>query len=85
MKLPSFIPLNSYQRFRFTPRYYDERKERIEQLEQKYHGEHSTEATRERLKGSFKKTSKTKGSTTNIRLIAIIAGLSFLAWYLLYS
>jgi len=84
MKLPSFIPLNPYNRFKFTPRYYSESKERIEQLEKKYHGEHSTEATRERLKGSFKKTSKTKGSTTNMRLLGIIAGLSFIAWYLLF-
>jgi len=84
MKLPSFIPLNSYSRFKFSPRYYDERRERREQLEEKYHGEHSTEATHDRLKGSFKKTTKTKGSTTNIRLIAIISGLSFIAWYLLF-
>jgi len=80
-----FIPLNSYQRFKFKPRYYDERKERLEQLEEKYHGKHSTEATRERLKGSFKRTSKAKKSNTNMRLIVIIAGLSFLAWYLLFK
>ncbi len=84
MKLPSFIPLNPYSRFKFTPRYYDERRERREQLEEKYHGEHSAEATRDRLKGSFKKPTKTKGSTTNIRLIAIISILSFIAWYLLF-
>lgn len=84
MKLPSFIPLNSYSRFKFMPRYYDETKERIEQLEQKYHGEHSTEATRERLKGSFKKPTKVRGGTTNMRLIAIIAGLTFIAWYLIF-
>jgi len=84
MKLPSFIPLNSYQRFKFTPRYYDERKERLEQLEEKYHGVHSTEATRDRLKGSFKKTSKAKGGSTNMRLLILIAGMSFIAWYLLH-
>lgn len=84
MKLPSFIPINPYSRFKFKPRYYDERKERLEQLEEKYHGEHSVEATRERLKGSFKKTSKAKGGSTNMRLLALIFGLSFLAWYLLF-
>lgn len=81
MKLPSFIPLNPYNRFKFTPRYYDERKERLSQLEDKYHGEHSVDATRDRLKGSFKKTSKSKGGTTNIRLLLLIAVMSFVAWY----
>ncbi len=84
MKIPSFIQLNTYSRFEFKPRYYDERKERLEQIKKKYAGEHSTEATRERISGSFKKSSKSKGSSTNGRLIIIIAGLSFLAWYLLY-
>ena len=86
MKLPSFIPLNPYNRFKFTPRYYDERKERLDQLEEKYHGEHSTEATRERLKGSFKKTTKGKASSkTNRNLAIIIVGLSLLAYKLLIA
>ncbi|MEN8137447.1 MAG: hypothetical protein ABFR62_03365 [Bacteroidota bacterium] len=85
MKLPSFIKLNSYKRFDFQPRYYDERKERLERIKAKYKGENSPEATKERIRGSFKKSSKRKTGSSNIRLLLIIAGLLFLAWYFLYK
>ncbi|MDZ7847273.1 MAG: hypothetical protein U5L96_11130 [Owenweeksia sp.] len=35
-KLPSFIRQNQHKRFEFTPRYYDERKERLEEMRKKY-------------------------------------------------
>ena len=84
MKLPSFIKQNVHSRFEFTPRYYDERKERIEQIKAKYNGEHSTEATRARLHGSFKKNAKSKAKKSNLTLFFIIFGLMSLAWYYLY-
>lgn len=86
MRIPSFIKINNYNRFEFTPRYYDERKERIEQLEEKYGHKDSPEATRIRLKGSFKKGQKrSSNKSTTIRLLLIVAGLSYLAWSFLYS
>lgn len=83
MKIPSFMKINQHTRFEFTPRYYDERKERLESIKAKYSGNSSEEEFQERIKGSFKQSAKTntkKGSKTNTRLIMIIAILSYLSW-----
>ncbi|MFD1292696.1 hypothetical protein ACFQ5N_02515 [Lutibacter holmesii] len=77
--------------FDYKPRYYDERKERLQKLEQEHHGEGGldTEATRIRLtKNNLKndwvknKKSATDRSTT-LRLALIIAALVGLAAYIL--
>ena len=90
MKLPSFMKINSHSRFEIRPRYYDERKERLEHLEKKYHGEHSRESAEARMKGSFRgssmrNSSMKRTSSSNLTLLAIIVCLSLLAWYFLYK
>lgn len=84
------MKINSHSRFEYRPRYYDERKERLEQIKAKYSGEHSKEHTRERIKGSFKNATiknsfMRRGASSNITLLAIVVGLSALAWYFLYK
>jgi len=85
MKLPSFIKINNYSRFEFKPRYYDERKERIDNLKAKYNGENNKEVISSRITGSFKKNSKKKSGIANTRLFAIIMGLSVFAGYLIFG
>ena len=51
MRLPTLFKQHKNKTFGFKPRYYDERKERLEQLYEKHHG--AKEATS--IKGSFKK------------------------------
>lgn len=85
MKLPSFIKQNSYNRFQFKPRYYDERKERLKQLEEKYNGENSNKAINLRIKGSFKKNKTTKYKNTNVLVLMIFSFLVCIAWFYLYK
>lgn len=84
------MKINSHSRFEYRPRYYDERKERLEHIKAKYSGERNEEATKERIKGSFK-NSTIKNSTlrktgsSNLTLLALVVGLSVIAWYFLYK
>jgi hypothetical protein len=51
MRLPTLFKQNKNKSFGFKPRYYDERKERLEKLHEKHHG--AKDGTT--IKGSFKK------------------------------
>ena len=77
--------------FNYKPRYYDERKERLQQLEEKHHGNSdttNTESIKIRLSKNNLKNEwvKNKRSATdrssNIRLAVIIAVLVGLAAYI---
>lgn len=70
-KLPSFFKTGNSKRFLFKPRYYDERKERIEQL--KKEGESPLKFKRQKLKYPLQ-----KGRGRKILFLIII--LSLLAY-----
>ena len=77
--------------FDYKPRYYNERKERLQNLEEKYHGdsENTTESPRMSLSKNNLKNDwvKSKRSATdkssNLRLAIIIAILVGIAAYIL--
>ncbi len=77
--------------FNYKPRYYDERKERIETLEEKYHGTNSNSGTdaprislsKNNLKNEWVKNKQSATDrATNLRLAIIIAILTGIAAYL---
>ncbi len=86
----AFKPRQHYV-FNYTPRYYNERKERIKKLEQKYHGNLNTEETIERislskndLRSSWnRQKSFATDRKSTLRLAIIIAILVGLAAYVL--
>lgn len=57
MRLPTLFKQNKNKSFGYKPRYYDERKERLERLHEKHHG--AKDATS--IKGSFKRRSSFRG------------------------
>ena len=80
-RLPSVFKQNRAKRFEFNPRFYDERKERIEELKKKYASEgKSTEGIRTIQRGSLKsdwRSGDTRaekvGSSNRLLLIIVIA------------
>lgn len=86
-----FMKVNTVRRFDYTPRYYDERKERIENMK-KAHSEdadaNSTEQQarlRERMQNAWNlESSHTQQSrAANIRLIIILAALLLATYFIL--
>ncbi|MFD0964023.1 hypothetical protein [Pseudofulvibacter geojedonensis] len=53
MRLPTLFKQNKNKSFGYTPRYYDERKERLQKLHEKHHGT----TTESNIKGSFRRSS----------------------------
>lgn len=88
-KLPSFIRQNKHKTFEFKPRYYNESKERIDELRKKYNktegapsqqgGESMRAAIQEKWNGN--RAAKVKSS--NRRLFMIIVGLFVIAYKLM--
>ncbi|MBK8806829.1 MAG: hypothetical protein IPO21_09345 [Bacteroidales bacterium] len=85
-----FFKQKKHKTFSFTPRYYDEVKERqkklLEEIEKERNG--TTKTTyNSQIKGAFRaensKTSKVKRKS-NVRLVVILAVLILLAYYWLY-
>ncbi|MGV6846091.1 MAG: hypothetical protein ACWA42_08200 [Lutibacter sp.] len=76
--------------FNYKPRFYDERKERLRQLEEKYKNEKDNEVTLNRirltknnLKNEWVRSKRTASSrSTNLRLAIIIAILVGIVAYL---
>lgn len=86
-----FKPRTHYD-FNYKPRYYDERKERREQLEKKYHDENNIDIedsqriklTKNNLKSDWIRAKKsTADRNTSLRLAIIIAILVGIVAYLL--
>jgi len=80
-----FIKLNKNKKYSYTPRYYDERKERLENLKkQQEEGESSAEI---RMRGSFKRAGKHKipglFSGATLRTFLILGILVLVVIYLL--
>lgn len=87
-----FMKVNRNRRFNYTPRYYDERKERIENLKKLYgEGEEGkSEIQRELLRDQMKRSWTNNSNlakqkrAANLRLIIILA-LILLAVYLIFG
>lgn len=83
-----FQPRSHYV-FDYKPRYYNERKERLNSLEEKYHGNHANNFTpritlsRNNLKNDWVKNKRSAtDKSTNLRLAIIIAILVGITAYL---
>ncbi len=78
--LGSAFKPRSYYTFNYTPRYYDEKKERLEKLKEKYQNETKPSDeddititfTKNNLRGAWKKTRKAPGDVRTTRRLAII-------------
>lgn len=79
------------QRFNFNPRYYDARKERIDQLKDLYNEDSETEAGstlhKERMRDNMKQswsrtdTRKSHNKSSNIRVLVLIAILLIIGYF----
>lgn len=84
-----FMKVNRHKRFNFTPRFYDERKERIKKLKEAYNGNSSSKEQqlllRERIQSSWRgdKSYSKKTKAANLRLIIILAILVLIAYLIL--
>ncbi|MFA5573890.1 MAG: hypothetical protein WC994_02420 [Brumimicrobium sp.] len=87
-----FMKVNKHKTFNYTPRYYDERKEKIQKIKEKYKnledisGEERKSILRENIRSSWSEahSAQSKSSkSANIRLIIILLGLLLLASYIL--
>jgi len=91
MGLPSFFKIPQHKTFSYTPRYYDERKEnlqeRIKKIEQEMgvnKGErYKPKISKGSMRGYIYKNKKAK-KQSNLRLIIILLTLLFLT-YLIFS
>lgn len=90
-KLPSFFKQNQYRRFEYSPRFYDERKERIEEMRKKYGGKESAEKfssdnLRMRMNSEWRNSGSRKGSRgTSMRLVIIMLALFLISYLILFS
>lgn len=87
-KLPSIFKHHGPRAFQLKPRYYDERKERIEELKKKYEGKHvpvSTDGFREKINDKWRADRSKGARSSNMRLIVIIAILFLLTYLILLS
>ncbi|MGK0407523.1 MAG: hypothetical protein ACJAZH_001342 [Roseivirga sp.] len=87
-KLPSFIKLNRNRSFDFKPRYYSERKERLEEVKRKYEREKEIsvangERLREDLGTKWQDTRQTKVNSSNRVLLLIIIALLAITYYII--
>lgn len=82
-KLPSVFKAHRAKQFEFKPRYYDERKERLEELKKKYDGKEVRRTTlsfREKVDGKWRHERSRSVSKSNLRLLLIIAILTFITY-----
>jgi len=84
--MPSFFKLNKNKSFSYTPRYYDERKERLENLKKQYADEDQSSAEI-RMRGKFKRPQRNKipglFSGATLRTFLILGILVLIVYYLL--
>ena len=91
-RLPTFFNQSKYKRFHYSPRYYDEQKEdleqRVRQIEAEMgidHGKAYVPKIRKGQMGSYvNKYRKRQSRQSNLRLFVIILILSLGAWLLFF-
>ncbi len=83
--MPSFFKLQKNKKFGYTPRYYNERKERLDNLKKQYSEEETT--AEQRMRGKFKRPTKTTMpglfSGATLRTFFILGILVLVVYYLL--
>jgi len=83
--MSSFFKLNRNKRFSYTPRYYDERKERLENMKKKHGNEKSSVELR--MRGSFRRPKQNQipglFSGATLRTFIILGILILAVYYLL--
>jgi len=83
--MSSFFKLNKNKKFNYTPRYYDERKERLENLKKQYSEEETSAEAR--MRGKFKRPQKQTMpglfSGATMRTFFILGILVLVVYYLL--
>lgn len=88
-KLPSIFKQNQPRAFGYRPRYYDARKERLEEMKKKYSSTEADEqaegreALRVKLREEWRGHRAKASSASNVRLIVILGFLFLIAYYLL--
>lgn len=85
-KLPTIFKQQGSRGFEFKPRYYDERKERLEELKRQYSGDpamRNPEILRDRLSAKWRAGRQGKVRSSNFRLFGIIAILTFVAYLII--
>ncbi len=84
--LSSFFKQNKNKKFGYTPRYYDERKERLENLKKQY-GDNSRDSLEMRMRGKIRRHQNTKipgiFSNATLRTFAILGILVLVVYYIL--
>ncbi len=84
--MPSFFKPQKNKKFSYQPRYYDERKERLENLKKQY-GDDSKESIEMRMRGKFRRHSSHKipgfFSKATLRTFIILGFLALAVYYLL--
>jgi len=81
-RLPSFFKTPAHRRFSFSPRYYDERKEAMEQRIAPYAGSDPARAAKDRIRATFRdrrRTARAGRRVSNVRLMVIILVLAVLS------
>ncbi len=87
-KLPSIFKHHGPRAFEFKPRYYNERKERIEELKKKYDGDEAavtTDGFREKVHAKWRTERNKSVRSSNMRLVVIIAALFLLTYLIIMS
>ena len=91
MMLPKFFRTYKTRQFTFTPRFYNQQKEeleeRIKQVEREIQGGNSGGYSGNLIKGSFRSASKrrTTANRNSLLRIVVILAILFLLVYLLFS
>ena len=90
-KLPSFFKQNQHRRFEYSPRFYDERKERIQEMRKKYGGsdtaeKFSSQDFRLRMNSEWRQSNSRKSSKgANMRLVIIVMALFLISYLILFN
>ena len=86
-KLPSIFKHRGPKSFEFKPRYYDARKERLEELKKKYNGANpplsGSAGFRDKIQSQWHSDRSRTVQSSNIRLVVIIAILVLLTYLII--
>jgi hypothetical protein len=81
--LPRFFKPQRPRSFELKPRYYDERKEKLQQLIDRHDGSESKEGYRARLRHEFMRHRRVRADrNANIRVLLIIGVLLLIVYFL---
>lgn len=88
-----FMKVNKHKRFDYTPRYYDERKERLDKLIQKHQKDADSDIDKEKHRARLRQriadnwdnnaASASASRSANLRLIVILIALLAMVYFIL--